>query len=181
MQHAVGPGDEHEVARQGAGGGDRGANALDGEIARVGAAAGQLGVLDRGAGEAGLGGEADRLGDAVGRLGVAVLEIAADRQRRRGDEIRGMGERLVAGDRRAVGQPEGEGEARRGGADRLRPERRQHPGRAGVPGVGEDERVARAVQGAERGAGIVGHGRAPLPRWRNLRRLSPATPAAQAA
>ena len=160
-EDAVGAGDQHEVARQGAGGGRRGADALDGDGARVGGGAGQGGVLDGGAGEPRLGGEADGLGDAVRGLGIAALEVAADRQRRCGDEVGGVGQRLVAADVGAVGQAEGEGEAGGGRADRLRPEGREHAGGAGVPGVGEDEGIAGAVQGAEGGAGIVGHARSP--------------------
>ena len=95
----VGAGDQHEVAGQAAGGVGGGAHPLDGEREAVGARAGQVGVLDRGAAEPGLGGEPDGLGHRLGRVAVAVLEVAADRQRRRRRQRRGVGEGLVAADR----------------------------------------------------------------------------------
>jgi hypothetical protein len=168
-QDAVGAGDEHEVAREGAGGGDGGLHPLDGEAEPVGARTRQVGVLDRGAAEAGLGGEADGRGDMLGVRAVAVLEVSADRQGSRGDQRLGVGEGLVAADPRAVGQAEGEGKAGRGGADRLGAERGEQAGRARIPGVHQDERIARPMQRPERGSRIVWHVRSPLRRPRTGR------------
>ena len=69
-------------------------------------------VLDRRPGRARLGGCGDRRRDARRVVGEAVLEVGVHRQRRRRGDVRGVGDRLVAGDA-AVGPPERGGERRR--------------------------------------------------------------------
>ena len=79
------------------------------------------------------------LRDIVRRVGKSVLEIAGDRKRRRPHDVLGMPERLLARDAPHIGPAEREGEAGGCGGERHRPRRCHHPGRADIPGIGNDE------------------------------------------
>ena len=81
---------------------------------------------------------------------VAVLEVDRDRQARRPIERAGVLDDLVEG-RGAVGAAQREREARARARERLEAQAREDLGRAGVPRVGDDERVA-LVQRTEVGA-----------------------------
>ena len=84
---------------------------------------------------------------------VSVLEVDRDRQARRPVERAGVLDDLVEG-RGAVGSAQREGEPRARARERLEPQARQDLGRAGVPRVGDDERVT-VVQRTEVGALLV--------------------------
>src|SRR4051812_39308088 len=104
-------------------------------------------ILDRAADRSCLGDAGDRRCGCRGLVPVAVLEIHGDRQLRglveRGDVRRDLIERHLA-----VAAAEREGKARARGRERLEPERREHPRRAGVPGIRDHERLA-LMQGNE--------------------------------
>ena len=94
---------------------------LDGEVEGIGRiAVDHHRVFDGTSGKACFGGQSDRLGDIAGSVGESVLEIAGDGQVRVGDDLLGMGKRLVAGDVTHVRAAEREGETGAGGRQRLR-------------------------------------------------------------
>ena len=104
-------------------------------------------VLDRQAGDAGLRAPRHVGGDLRRRVPERVLEVGVDRQRRRLDDRRDVGQREL--ERHAVvgpGRRPGHPRARRG--DGLEPELLQPPRRAGGPRVRDGE-AARLVQLAE--------------------------------
>jgi hypothetical protein len=145
-------GGQREWKRQAARGGHRGAYALDGlreRIDRVIAAPGR--VLDRSAGKTRLRGEADRLRARLRIVAETILEIRADRQRRRLDDRAHVRECLVAIDGAfRIGPAEREGEPRTGRRERLEAKRREHPGRPRVPWVRNREDSRPCVQRAKR-------------------------------
>jgi hypothetical protein len=143
----LGAGGKHEREVEGAGHFDRRRDALDGVCALVDRAVGVV-VLDRAAHGPGLGGAGDRVRGSFRRAAVTVLEVGRHREGSRGIERRDMGRNLV--DRHApveATKREGEAGARR--RERAKAERLEHARRAGVPRVGDDERLAR-MEGGER-------------------------------
>jgi hypothetical protein len=113
---------------------------LDGVIAVVNLPVGVV-VLDRAADRSGRG----RPGDGQRRVlrpgAVAVLQVDRDRERGGLIEDADVGSDLVEVDA-AVGAPERERETGARTRQRPEPERREHLRRAGVPRVGDDERLA---------------------------------------
>ena len=95
-------------------------------------------VLDRTADGSGLGGASYRQGGVLGAWPVPVLEIDRDRDVRRFSEDPTVLDHLVERDA-AVQAPECECEARARAGESLESERGQHPGRACVPRVRDDE------------------------------------------
>ena len=110
-------------------------------------------VLDRGADRAGAGDAGDGARDVLRRGPVSVLEVDRDRQARRPIERAGVLDDLVEG-RGAVAPAQREGEPRARARQRLESQARQDLGRAGIPRVGDDERVT-VVQRTEVGALLV--------------------------
>src|SRR5262245_36533586 len=107
-------------------------------------------VLERAADRARLADRRDRPSGVLGRRPVPVLEVDRDGQvGRRRQRIR-MLDHLGQGCA-PVEAPEGEGESGAGAGQRLEAERREDLRGPGVPGVGNQERVA-VVEGPERGA-----------------------------
>ena len=110
-------------------------------------------VLDRAADGAGLGDPADRSRGVLGVGPKAVLQVDRQRQVGRPIEEPGMIDQLLERDA-AVRATQGEGEAGAGGGQGLESEPGQDLGRAGVPGVGDDEWLA-LVEGLESGCLLV--------------------------
>lgn len=98
-------------------------------------------VLDRASHGAGLGSAGDHLGGVLGVGSVPVLEIGRNREARssiyRSDVIEYVFERGTA-----VEAPERKREAGTRTRERFEPECLEDPGRAGIPGVRNKERLA---------------------------------------
>ena len=125
----------------------RGGDPLD-RVAQLVDARIRIPVLDRASDRSRLGRSGDRPGGVLGGGPVPVLEVDGDRQRARLVERPGVLGDLV--ERHvAVEAAEREREAAAGGRERLEPEPLEHPGRPGIPGVGEQERLA-LVERSER-------------------------------
>lgn len=95
-------------------------------------------VLDGAPGEPRPRGFGHRGCDAFRVVGEAVLEVGRDRYRHRPDELRDVGQRLVAG-HSAVDPAERGGEATARRRQCLEPQRLQRAGRADVPRVRHDQ------------------------------------------
>ncbi len=108
---------------------------------------GELGVviLDGAAGEPRRGREPQRFRDAGGLVREAVLEVGAHRERRCRGDRRGVGQGLVA-TQSSVETPERPGRARAGGGEGAKAKRGEELCTAGVPGVGEQQRLAGAME-----------------------------------
>ena len=107
-------------------------------------------VLDRAAGRAGGGRQLDRPGRVLGVGAVAVLEVDRDRQPTGLVDDSHVGDHLVQR-RLAVEPSEGKGEGAAARRQRLEAQTLQYSGRAGVPRIGDQERLA-LVQRSEAGA-----------------------------
>ncbi len=152
-QEALGPGRQQDV---GAARIDRlacGADSLDrrGELVER-RSLGRAGrILNRKARRTRLDAAADVRGDAVRVVGVPRLEVDADRQLRRPDDVGDVPEHVVDRERVAgVRQPSGEGEAGAARGEGPEAQRREGAGGPPIPGVGDREAPA-LVQGAELG------------------------------
>jgi hypothetical protein len=99
-------------------------------------------VLDRAARCTRVGRAGDGKRGVLGLRAVAVLQVDRDGQVRRAVDEGRVGDHLVQRDV-TVGAPEREREPGAGGRERLEAEPRQHLRRAGVPGIRDDERLAR--------------------------------------
>jgi hypothetical protein len=140
VHHPIGAGAEDEGAVQGAGGGDTGADALDGKVEGIGRAAGDHpGVFHADPRKTRLAREADGFGHIVGTVAEAVLEIAGDGEVGGGDQVFGMGQGFVAGHAAKVRAAQGEGMRGGGCREGLGTEGGHHPRGAPVPGIGDDE------------------------------------------
>src|SRR5205823_14904254 len=114
-------------------------DALDGELELVDPFV-CLPVLDRAPYGAGLADPLHGECRALRLRAVPVLEVDRQRQRGRAREDRRMLDDLVQA-RRPVPAAEGERKARARGSEGLETESGEHPGRAGVPGVRDYERL----------------------------------------